>query len=118
MPVDGKHSQPITAPISNHQGQGSTSIHHLSSFDVPVTSWFLYQWAGRSIDLTIQSGCGVLLAVFHAHTYMHADTFKCRMKDGDVIKKQLTFKLVPGRVRVTDTDTHAHKLIQMLAPVL
>lgn len=88
MPVDGKHSQPITAPISNHQGQGSTSIHHLSSFDAPVTSWGLYQWAGRSIDLTIQSGCSVLLCVFHTHTNMHADTFKFRMKDGDVIIKK------------------------------
>lgn len=36
MPVDGKHSRPITATISNHRGQGSTPIHHLSSSGVSV----------------------------------------------------------------------------------
>lgn len=36
MTVDGEHSQPITAHISNHQGQRSSHVHQLSPFDVPV----------------------------------------------------------------------------------
>lgn len=35
MTVDGEHSQPITAHISN-QSQRSTHVHQLSPFDVPV----------------------------------------------------------------------------------
>lgn len=88
MPVDGKHSQPITAPISNHRGQRSTPVHHLSSFDVPVISCCLIT-GGSSIDLSVQSGGKGKRACREAcltHTQMHATASKCWMQNGDVIK--------------------------------
>lgn len=129
MPVDGKHNQPITAPISNQQGQGSTPIHHLSSFDVPVISCCLIT-GGSSVDLSVQSEgkgrsvccepCFTLTHThMHAHKYTHAhrstSAFKCLIENGDVIKcwlssfneGQSSCKTVWDTHKNTHTDSNA-----------
>lgn len=54
MTVDGEHSQPITAHISNHQGQRSTYVHQLSPFEVPVICPLINE--NRKTHTTLREG--------------------------------------------------------------